>query len=199
MKKLIILGFLLLFPFTLSISRGEDHNFATTKEGIIDALTHPEAKQKPKTRTINGSAITKTRGIRIVTEKNSGIVGKTINISAKKSKQGFNLKIKFDFDSYAIRPESFALIDELGKALIDEKLKGQDIVIKGHTDSTGAETYNLRLSLNRALAVKMHLTENFPIPSFRLKVVGYGESLPLVSNSNEAKRQINRRVEIAAE
>jgi len=199
MKKLIILGFLLLFPFTFSISRAEDLNFATTKEGIIDALTHPEAKPRAKTRTINGSAITKTRGIRIVTEKNGGIVGETIKLSEKEPKQGVNLKIKFDFDSYAIRPESFALIDELGKALIDEKLKGQDIVIKGHTDSTGAETYNLKLSLNRALAVKMYLTENFPIPLFRLKVVGYGEFLPLVSNSNEAKRQINRRVEIAAE
>ena len=191
MKKLI-LWFLIILPFTFSISRAEDLNFETTKEGIIDALTNPETKPRAKTRTIN-------RGIRIVTEKNGGIVGETINISEKKPKQGVNLKIKFDFDSYAIRPESFALIDELGKALIDEKLKGQDMVIKGHTDSTGAETYNLKLSLNRALAVKMYLTENFPIRSFRLKVVGYGESLPLVSNSNEANRQINRRVEIAAE
>lgn len=199
MKKLIILGFLLLFPFTFLISRAEDLNFETTKEGIIDALTNPEAKPRAKTRTINGFEITKTRGIRIVTEKNGGIVEETIKLSEKKPKQGVNLKIKFDFDSYAIRPESFALIDELGKALIDEKLKGQDIVIKGHTDSTGAETYNLKLSLNRALAVKMYLTENFPIRAFRLKVVGYGESLPLVSNSNEANRQINRRVEIAAE
>ena len=198
MKKLI-LWFLIILPFTFSISRAEDLNFETTKEGIIDALTNPETKPRAKTRTINGFEITKTRGIRIVTEKNGGIVGETINISEKKPEQGVNLKIIFDFDSYAIRPESFALIDELGKALIDEKLNGQDLVLMGHTDSSGAETYNLNLSLNRALAVKMYLTENFPIRSFRLKVVGYGESLPLVSNSNEANRQINRRVEIAAE
>jgi len=198
MKKKINLWFLIIFSVIFSIAGAEDFNFKTTKEGIIEVLTHPEAQQRPKTRTINGSEITITRGIIIVTEENGGTVGKTIFLS-EKTKQGVNLKIKFDFDSYAILPESFALIDELGKALTDEKLEGKDIVIKGHTDSTGAETYNLKLSLNRALAVKMYLTENFPIPSFRLKVVGYGESLPLASNSSEANRQINRRVEIAAE
>lgn len=198
MKKLI-LWFLIIFPFTFSFSRAEDLNFATTKKEIIDALIQPKPQQKAKTRAINASEITKTRGIKIVTEKNGGIVGETIYLSEKKPKQGVNLKIEFDFDSYVIRPESFALIDELGRALTDEKLKGKNIVINGHTDLTGEETYNLKLSLKRALAVKKYLTENFPISSFRLKVVGYGESLPLVSNSNEANRQINRRVEIVAD
>ena len=63
----------------------------------------------------------------------------------------------------------------------------------------GIETYNLKLSLKRALAVKTYLTENFTVPSSRIKVVGCGETLPLVSNSNEANRQINRRVEVVAE
>lgn len=198
MKKLI-LWVLIILPFTFSTPRAEDYNFESTKAGIIEALTHPEAKQRPKTRTINGSEITKTRGIRIVTEKNGKIVGETIYLSEKKTEQGVNLKIKFDFDSYSIRPESFTLIDELGKALIDEKLEGKDIVIKGHTDSTGAEAYNLKLSLNRAIAVKIYLIKNFSIPSFRLKLIGYGESIALVSNSSEANRQINRRVEIVAE
>jgi OOP family OmpA-OmpF porin len=198
MKKLI-LWYLILFPFTFSFSRAEDLNFATTKEEIIDALIQPKPEPSAKTRSINASEITKTRGIRIVTEKNGTIVGETIYLSGKKPERGINLKIKFDFDSCVIRSESFALIDELGRALTDEELKGKEIVINGHTDSTGEETYNLKLSLKRALAVKIYLTKKFSIPSFQLRLVGYGESLPLVSNSNEANRQINRRVEIVAE
>lgn len=199
MKKLIIIWFLIIFPFAFSISSAGDPDFPTTKDGIIDGLLHPADKQSPKTRAITGSEITKTRGIKIVTENNGAIVGKTVYLSEYHPKQGVNLKIKFDFDSYSIRPESFALLGELGKALTDEKLKGKSIVIKGHTDSIGADTYNLKLSYHRALAVKMYLTENFFIPPLRFKIVGYGESLPLVPNSNEANRQINRRVEIVAQ
>lgn len=198
MKKLILLFFIVL-PLISSYSRAEDIDFATSKEEIIDSLIKTEAEKRAKTRSITGSEILKTRGIRIVTEKNGEIVGKTIYRSEKESIQGVNLEIKFGLDSYAIRPESFALIDELGKALIDENLISKNIIIKGHTDSTGTETYNLKLSLKRALAVKIYLTENFSISSSRIKVVGYGESLPLISNSNEANRQINRRVEIVAE
>jgi outer membrane protein OmpA-like peptidoglycan-associated protein len=179
----------------LAVGYFKDKNSPPT----IDALVFPKTEQKAKTRTINETQTTKSRGIKIVTEKNGAIVGETIYLSEKRTEPGVNLKIKFDFDSYTIRSESFALMDELGNALTDEKLMSKDIIIKGHTDSIGTETYNLKLSLKRALAVKMYLTENFPIPTSRLKVAGYGESLPLISNSNEADRQINRRVEIVAE
>ena len=197
MKKRIF-WFLILLPVTLSLAHAEDHNFATSKEGIIDALINPKSQTKAKTRSIDGSGTAKTRGMRIVRDQNGEIVTDTIYLSEEKPEPGVNLKIKFDFDSYTIRPESFGLIGELGRALTDDRLKKKDIVINGHTDSTGAETYNLELSLKRALAVKTYLTENYPISSLRLKVIGYGESLPLVSNSSEANRQINRRVEIEA-
>jgi OOP family OmpA-OmpF porin len=180
------------------MARAEDLNFATSKEGIIDALLNPKTKSRAKTRSIGGAGTAKTRGIRIVRDKSGETVEDTIYLSDEASDQGVNLKIKFDFDSYAIRPESYGLIDELGQALTDDRLRQKDIVINGHTDSTGAETYNLELSLKRALAVKTYLIENYSISTLRLEVVGYGESLPLVSNSSEANRQINRRVEIVA-
>ena len=198
MKKLILLFFIVL-SFTFSNSRAQDFNFATTKDEIIDALINTEIKQRSETRTTMGSIIPKTRGLKIVTGKEGEIVEKKIDLHETESEQGVNLNIKFDFYSYAIRPESFVLINELGKALIDEKVKIKNIIIKGHTDSTGIETYNLKLSLKRALAVKTYLTENFTVASSRIKVVGCGETLPLVSNSNEANRQINRRVEVVAE
>ena len=197
MKKRLI-WFLILLPVTLSLAHAEDYNFATSKEGIIDALTNPKTETRAKTRSIDGARTTKTRGMRIVRDKNGEIVADTIYLSEEKPDPGVNLKIKFDFDSHRIRPESYPLIDELGRALTDDRLKEKDIVLNGHTDSTGADTYNLELSLKRALAVKTYLIENYSIASLRLQVVGYGESLPLVSNSSEANKQINRRVEILA-
>lgn len=198
MKKLFLL-FLVILLSSFSSSHAGDINFETTKEGIINALTRPEVEEKTMTRGVSGSGKAKTRGLKIIQKKDGRIVRKTIMVSEKKPHRTVNLKIEFDFDSYDIRPQSFPLLVELGKALTNEKLKGKDIIIKGHTDSTGTEPYNLKLSLNRALAVKLYLTENFPIPSSRLKVIGYGESMPLVLNSSEANRQINRRVEIATD
>ena len=81
--------------------------------------------------------------------------------------------------------------------MTSEKLKEKDIIVKGHTDSDGEEAYNLKLSLNRALAVKLYLTSNFFISSSQLKVAGYGEATPLVPNNTKKNKQVNRRVEIA--
>lgn len=197
MKKKLLWLFVLL-PVSFSLAGAEDLNFATSKEGIIDALINPKTSQRAKTRSIDGSGTTKTRGLRIVRDKNGAVVEETIYRSDDESRQGVNLSIKFDFDSYTIRPESYKLIRELGSALTDDRIKEKEIIIKGHTDSTGAESYNLELSLKRARAVKMYLVKNYPISSGRLEVIGYGESLPLVPNSSEANRQINRRVEIVA-
>ena len=139
MKKKINLWFLIIFSVIFSIAGAEDFNFKTTKEEIIEVLTQPEAQQRPKTRTINGSEITKTRGIIIVTEENGGTVGKTIYLS-EKTKQGVNLKIKFDFDSYAILSESFALIDELGIDFIVMGNKGKKSSIPIFLGSTATKT-----------------------------------------------------------
>jgi len=68
--------------------------------------------------------------------------------------------------------------------------------LKGHTDSDGSDAYNLHLSLNRALAVQHYLAGNFNLETDRLRVVGYGESMPLVSNISPHNKQLNRRVEV---
>jgi outer membrane protein OmpA-like peptidoglycan-associated protein len=52
------------------------------------------------------------------------------------------------------------------------------------------------LSFNRGLAVKTYPASYFSIPPSLLKVIGYGEAMPLVPNINAANKQINRRVEI---
>lgn len=67
--------------------------------------------------------------------------------------------------------------------------------IGGHTDSTGPEEYNQRLSEARAEAVRTYLLEHFPIAPDRLVARGYGESQPLAGNATATERTLNRRVE----
>lgn len=70
-----------------------------------------------------------------------------------------------------------------------------NIQIAGHTDSTGSDSYNQKLSERRAEAVKNALVGMGVSPS-RLTTIGYGESKPIASNNNEGGRQQNRRVEV---
>ena len=67
--------------------------------------------------------------------------------------------------------------------------------IEGHTDNTGSASYNQTLSTKRAQSVKNYLV-NKNIMDSRLKVTGYGESMPLTDNSTDKNRSLNRRVEV---
>lgn len=194
MKKLIII---VLSLFIFQNAYAGDLNFENTAEGITNALTKSKTKQTIKTRGFKGLSDTKTRGIKIVGKEQGIIIEKKITLSENQPIQGVNLKIEFDVNSYTIQPDSFSLLYELGIALNGEKLKGKNLVIKGHTDSDGDDAYNLKLSLNRALAVKSYLTSNFSITPSQLVVFGYGEGIPLVPNDTLENKQINRRVEIA--
>ena len=67
------------------------------------------------------------------------------------------------------------------------------VEIGGHTDSRGADDYNLELSQRRAAAVMRYLTEN-GIEAGRLTSEGYGEARPIDTNDTDAGRARNRRV-----
>ncbi|WP_027721402.1 OmpA family protein [Maridesulfovibrio zosterae] len=111
--------------------------------------------------------------------------------------RSINLAVQFDSDSAEIKPESFQLLNELGKALISDQLKNKNIIIAGHTDSDASTEYNLKLSKERAEAVKKYLIANFPIPDSRIGVTGFGETRPLVPNSTKYNKLLNRRVQVS--
>jgi len=69
------------------------------------------------------------------------------------------------------------------------------ILIEGFTDSQGSDSYNQKLSQDRAQAVRDELAKN-GVSAQRIDIVGYGEEYPVASNDNAAGRQQNRRVEI---
>jgi outer membrane protein OmpA-like peptidoglycan-associated protein len=72
------------------------------------------------------------------------------------------------------------------------------LAIAGHTDDTGSEVYNQRLSEGRAAAVESYLLAEQVVPQ-RLSSVGYGELRPVASNATDYGRTLNRRVEITIE
>jgi outer membrane protein OmpA-like peptidoglycan-associated protein len=87
-------------------------------------------------------------------------------------------------------------LDEVGKALSSEGLSKYRFEIAGHTDSSGSEKLNLKLSKQRANAIKEYLCMKYKILPEKLMARGYGESMPVVSNDTIAGRAKNRRVVI---
>ncbi|MFT6992483.1 MAG: outer membrane protein OmpA-like peptidoglycan-associated protein [Paraglaciecola sp.] len=70
------------------------------------------------------------------------------------------------------------------------------VVVSGHTDSTGSNALNQKLSEKRAQSVANNLSKN-GVLSDRLEVIGFGETQPIASNNTEKGKMQNRRVEIS--
>ncbi len=101
--------------------------------------------------------------------------------------------IYFDFNSAVIKPESYPVLDDAAKVLIAKpKMR---VEIGGHTDSIGSDSYNMKLSYQRANAVKDYLVRYHNIDPSRLEVRGYGESQPIADNRTKSGRDQNRRIE----
>jgi outer membrane protein OmpA-like peptidoglycan-associated protein len=104
------------------------------------------------------------------------------------------INIMFDFNSDRVTQQGKAILDNLGKALSSERLRGSRFMLEGHTDSKGGVEYNQGLSERRAKAAKDFLVANHKIDASRLQTVGKGKSEPLDPANPE--RDINRRVQI---
>jgi OOP family OmpA-OmpF porin len=70
------------------------------------------------------------------------------------------------------------------------------ITVTGHTDSTGPEAYNQKLSERRANAVADYMANSLGVDRMRMKVSGMGESSPVADNATREGRAKNRRTEI---
>lgn len=114
-------------------------------------------------------------------------------------REGDNLRVimpsqvTFDFDSANIRPGFYPALNTVAQVLRENDQTVVDIT--GHTDSKGSDSYNQRLSEERAHAVADYLGGQ-GVSMARMNARGMGESTPLASNNSESGRQQNRRVEI---
>jgi len=105
----------------------------------------------------------------------------------------FKADVMYAVDSAKLKPGAYEELDRVSQVL--NKFPQTKIRIEGHTDSSGAEDYNQKLSEQRAQAVKSALIVRNIDPG-RLQTIGLGESKPVADNGTEAGRQMNRRVRI---
>lgn len=101
--------------------------------------------------------------------------------------------LHFEFNKYNIKEESLPYLDKLFNYLSNNS--ELNVLITGHTDNVGTESYNKDLSTNRAKAVYDYMV-NKGIDDCRLEYYGAGFTQPLSSGSSEKDKQRNRRVEI---
>jgi len=101
--------------------------------------------------------------------------------------------VSFDLNSSQIRPSFRATLDRLAQVLV--RYPQSRILIIGHTDGSGSDSYNLLLSERRANAVALYLTQR-GVDTTRLEAQGAGESQPRADNATIEGRRRNRRVEI---
>jgi outer membrane protein OmpA-like peptidoglycan-associated protein len=197
-NKIATAGFAVVAGFlTLSgVCRAED---LTTSDEIMKAL----APKTLVTRSLSGThsdAQAKIVQVNIPDSLRNRIAGSLTPDDRQRltaladGRPNIDISVKFDFDSDRISAAAVPATDEIGKALISQKLAGGTFLVAGHTDGKGTDDYNQRLSERRAEAVKAYLVAHYQIPAANLITVGYGKTkLKDVSNPLAPE---NRRVQL---
>ncbi|MDQ3045906.1 MAG: OmpA family protein [Bacteroidota bacterium] len=106
----------------------------------------------------------------------------------------FDSGILFDVNSHALKDEAKKNISELARVL--KKYDDTNILIEGHTDNSGSDDLNQKLSERRADAVADY-AKSLGIDGLRMAIKGYGETQAVADNASDGGKQANRRVEIA--
>lgn len=205
MKKIILLMFITLFAF--ACISADDPNRRTKQGAAIGAATGAAAgaaignqSGNPRTGAAAGAVVGGVIG---------AVVGRRMDQQQKELEQieGIDVErtaedtldvslrneILFDFDSSALRSQSRSTLQELASVLA--RYPDQSVSVAGHTDSEGSDSYNQRLSEQRAAAVKNYLVGQ-GVPGNRIAAFGYGETRPVATNATAEGRQLNRRVQI---
>lgn len=158
--------------FNLNLEPGLDYDIKIESQGYFDILSSVDLK-----------ALTKNEIIKQNFELTPIKVGETFRLD----------NIHFVQGEADILPESKPALEELIKIMVTNPTLV--IELQGHTDTFGSKNANLRLSLERADAIKDFLLAN-GISNNKVKTSGFGDSKPISSNATEETRRFNRRVEV---
>jgi len=143
------------------------------------------------------SGVTATSGIE-VRGMQTGIKRVLKDLQALETEEEIRImlssEILFDFDSHQLGSNAEPVLSKVLQVI--REYPKNSIVIEGHTDSKGTDSYNQELSEKRAMSVKTWLVAS-GMNAERIKTAGYGEANPAASNDTDEGRGKNRRVEIA--
>ena len=187
--RIIILA-LAVYLLPLGVE-ADELQFPTSENAIIQALTLKEGKTQIggfEYEVKDGEVYQFSGGKRFRARGLQDIVDSELAPRARAF-------IQFDFNSARIKPESYRLLDEFGKALNNPRLASATVEVQGHTDDIGDIQFNFDLAEKRALAVVNYLVQKQHIAMERLAIRAFGENRPIASNSTEKGRITNRRVE----
>jgi outer membrane protein OmpA-like peptidoglycan-associated protein len=102
--------------------------------------------------------------------------------------------IQFPVGRSILMPGTYTVMSKVQRAI---RIFGEpQVVVEGHTDSTGSDEVNEHLSQRRAEAVMEYLIANRTLPTDKIIAVGYGSVRPLASNETSQGRAINRRIDV---
>lgn len=135
-----------------------------------------------------------TRGLTPIVPGSLDSGTQEIVIPAISAQDQINIRVQFDYNSAALRPDQSEILTTMCDAM--GQVEARSFQIIGHTDAKGSEAFNQALSLERADSVRAFLVDSCGIPNDRLTVVGMGEALLLDGEDPEADAQ--RRVEFRA-
>jgi len=127
-------------------------------------------------------------------ELSQNIKGATVERVGEGIQVTFASGLLFAFDSDSILPAAGTNLRELASSL--QKYPDSQLLIVGHTDNVGDDSYNQRLSERRSNSATVYLAAQ-GVARTRLSATGKGESEPVTTNETDAGRQQNRRVEVA--
>ncbi|MEM9855726.1 MAG: OmpA family protein [Bacteroidota bacterium] len=203
LSKIILSGIIISIPFLEACNATKTKKGAAIGAGggaVIGGLIG-RAADNTAAGAIIGAAVGGTAGALIgrrmdkqAEELRADLEGAEVERIGEGIKITFDSGLMFGLDSYALNTATKQNLDELATTL--EKYENTDILIEGHTDATGTDSYNQTLSEQRAKAVQVHLVGH-GVATQRMTVLGYGEDQPVADNDSEAGRQKNRRVEVA--
>ena len=160
--------------YTITLPIGKDYGLFVSKERFYPSSANIDLRKTPDSLEIN-------------------INFELYSISEAKSGMEIPLKnVFFDFDESLLKKESYPELTRFVDFI--KKYPDLKIEIAGHTDSVGTDEYNMKLSQERAEAVRIFLIKQGCNPE-QLKAVGYGSTKPVANNKTEENRRLNRRVE----
>lgn len=127
-------------------------------------------------------------------ELKNDLEGATVERVGEGIKITFDSGILFEIDSYNLSIAAKSNLTSLASTL--KKYEDTNVLIEGHTDSSGSEEYNQDLSVKRANSVLQYLSD-LDVGTRRMTSIGYGENQPIAENDTDNGRSKNRRVEVA--
>ncbi|MDB5119939.1 MAG: OmpA/MotB domain protein [Sphingobacteriales bacterium] len=165
-------------PFVMAVLVLSLYSCKTKKIAQTAPIPETTTVEKAKAEPVPETAIEK--------EEETAAVPEKINYDFK--------TIQFEFNSSVLKTFSYPVLDQIAKAI--KKDPSVKFNVDGHSSAEGTVERNQTLSTDRANSVKSYLVSS-GVSASNLIATGYGESKPITSNTTEAGKAQNRRVEIS--